>query len=244
LDIQSFARRHIGVFRRLALVLGVGFLVGGCGLSDYEDKMKAGQERVERFDELNKFLGAPLNTPPKKGQTPGDGGLLQPADVDFFLRPPRGIVTAFDKGTKGQFLYHYPAEGGDFSSMYVGLSLSPTDNLWNDILEPFGSFDPSAVTTTAITPRESAAQPLQFETTAFTLPGNPPLSYYIYVYKQVLPGKGGEPGRNAKAVIIYCIPPDKAATPDALKARNMSLETVALGEQAARERQDYRPPAK
>src|SRR4051794_26693222 len=55
----------------------------GCGIDDYDQKLKSEQGRVERLDKEFKELDAPLTLPP-----PREGASNE---VQVFLRPPHGI---------------------------------------------------------------------------------------------------------------------------------------------------------
>jgi hypothetical protein len=107
----------------LALFLGLG-----CGLAEYEQKMKAEQQRVEKIDKIlaeeNQHLVGPLQMPERQKQD--ENGKLQFDEnkkpvfedaLNFFMRPPKGINVDKPKQLKG-ILYVYPGENG--RALYVG----------------------------------------------------------------------------------------------------------------------------
>jgi hypothetical protein len=111
-------------------------MIAGCGLADYEDQMRATQDRVDRFKEESDVLGDPIFVPTTR-ETPKDtapppvtppkgkeGGKDQKSGKDsskeaqkekrvnvfqpaFFLRLPRGIRTTADNEPRGGLAYRY-----------------------------------------------------------------------------------------------------------------------------------------
>jgi hypothetical protein len=94
------------------LLAAVALAIAGCGLSDYEAKMLAEQQRVERFDRENKLLGPPLATPTAWREK-------APAAPDVYLRPPRGVEPSPKERAWNDFLYHYAGNGNPFDRMYL-----------------------------------------------------------------------------------------------------------------------------
>jgi hypothetical protein len=99
-----------------SVVLGAGcsLLAWGCGLSDYETHMDEEQAYLKDFDDENKFLGGPLEMPPKM-----DSKTKMPTDalrVKFFLRPPQSTATKVPPNEVFSFqqvnLYRYPGGAG------------------------------------------------------------------------------------------------------------------------------------
>jgi hypothetical protein len=85
-------------YLRLPALFSLLIGVSGCGLSDYENRMDAQRKRVQDFDEFNRLLGEPVETPVM------DESAAWPFDV--FLRLPKGYgVTPRDKTP---YLDHFP----------------------------------------------------------------------------------------------------------------------------------------
>jgi hypothetical protein len=95
----------------------LALLVAGCGLSDYEERMREAQLGVERCD-ADAGLEVPLG-PSTSAEVP-----------DIFFRPPRGLVVT-DKGTQTKGTYHLgrkPGETGPVSELFVTVSQArPTE---------------------------------------------------------------------------------------------------------------------
>jgi hypothetical protein len=115
----------------------LALMIAGCGLADYEEQMRATQDRVDRFKEESEVLGDPVFVPTTR-ETPKDtipppatppkskeGGKDQKSAKDsskdtskekrvpvfqpaFFLRLPRGIRTTADNEPRGGLAYRYP----------------------------------------------------------------------------------------------------------------------------------------
>ena len=97
-------------FRRLTWLALPALALAGCGISAYEQKMQEAEVRLDRFDAENEVLGDPLALPPHK-DTEGP-------PFDVFLRPPRGVASK-DKTQPGELPYHYPANGGLCTDLYL-----------------------------------------------------------------------------------------------------------------------------
>jgi hypothetical protein len=90
---------------RLSWLAGLGLLICGCGLADYEKQMANSQARVERIEEERKFLDEPIFVP-RKFEKEASYPL-----VNLFFRPPKGInpaAPANEKEPHGGILYWYP----------------------------------------------------------------------------------------------------------------------------------------
>lgn len=78
--------------QKACLILALILLPLGCGLTDYDEQLKATQERLKLVDEENELLADPLELP--------DRG------TPVFFRPPKGIAPKPSKA--GDWLVHYP----------------------------------------------------------------------------------------------------------------------------------------
>jgi hypothetical protein len=111
--------------------------LGGCGLSDYEARMREAQARLKRFDEENKLLGEPLQVPTR---TDEKTKAVVPV-ADAFVRPPRGIMSMPEKEPRSGLLYRYPpAQGGaaPFTQVEVAYGTGQKDFV-NEVLDRFGN---------------------------------------------------------------------------------------------------------
>ncbi len=95
---------RLGISLRLTCGLFLGTVLG-CGLADYEDKMKQSQKKLERFDEEVRALDEPIQLPKKKVKDKDKGEREEPIAL-IFLRPPRGIQPKASK-PEGD-LYRFP----------------------------------------------------------------------------------------------------------------------------------------
>jgi hypothetical protein len=118
----------------------LALLVVGCGLSTYEDGMRATRKRVERYDEELPVLGDPVTPPVKRvvtkepapkaeaGKDPKKGAPKETVkeekkpviDYPFFFRPPRGIRSTPDADPVNGLAYHYSKAGGALAIPGVG----------------------------------------------------------------------------------------------------------------------------
>jgi hypothetical protein len=83
--IRCSPRRVPLLSRWLALVLLLG-TAPGCGLGDYEERLKEENARAKLIDEDNKHLGNPLVMPGPQANETGSPAL---AENNVFLRPPK-----------------------------------------------------------------------------------------------------------------------------------------------------------
>lgn len=82
--------------------------VAGCGLSDYQSRMDAQRERIQKFDDANQLLGDPIDSPLISGK-----GADSAWSFDFFLRIPKGyVVEKKPYGTNFPFFRYAGADPG------------------------------------------------------------------------------------------------------------------------------------
>jgi hypothetical protein len=79
--------------------------LSGCGLAEYEARMRDTQARLQRFEEEDKLLGAALQVPMRVDEKTK----LPVPLVNVFVRAPRGITTLPHKDVRNGLLYRYPA---------------------------------------------------------------------------------------------------------------------------------------
>jgi hypothetical protein len=126
-------------FRPRAWILpGLLLAACGCGLGDYEEKMVAEQNLLERLEKESKELDDPLELPPAEADEKRS---------DVFLRAPKGVSTKYEeKPWNG--LYRYPGSAGTtLSAVYLGWAGKRKD-LKGEIVRAFG---PEKVTETPYT---------------------------------------------------------------------------------------------
>jgi hypothetical protein len=112
----------------LALVLGQA----GCGLGEYEEKMRGAQARVQLFDEENRLLEGPLVAPQET-----DPKTNQVSDVaPVFFRPPKGISLKRDDKRPDRLRYRYPPtqSGGAFVGLDLALAKGEDDLAVNKVV--------------------------------------------------------------------------------------------------------------
>jgi hypothetical protein len=221
------------VNRGIRCCLAGAFLFTGCGLSNYEQDMYRQQQRIENIDRENQVLGLPLAAPPKL--TP-EGKRGEGPVTEVFIRPPLGIMPNFDENPFGLLLWRYGDKGGlGLIEMYLGAATGvDRDHFWQDVLFRFPNIDLKEVKNEIKTPVGRA--PLEFETLAFTLPGEQPRSYYIYVYRGQTAG-----GEVVRVAVIYVMPQTMATDNQLQAAIDASLKTLAVGAEAAKLLREYRP---
>jgi hypothetical protein len=96
---------------RLCLLLA-GLACAGCGLGEYEAKMLAEQQRLERFDRDNRLLGDPVSAPAAWARATS-------SIPELFLRLPRGVRPAPDENPWNDPLFHYPGDGRPFDRVFL-----------------------------------------------------------------------------------------------------------------------------
>jgi hypothetical protein len=179
----------------------------GCGLADYEKKMQDAEVRVQRFDEENRLLGAPLTFP------------ADPAPpMEVFLRPPKGVAKSPD-AAKDQPQYHFPGSSGVCTDMLVMFG-SPKDG--KDQVEKQVEDRLSRVALTwqpvEIHPPERT-QAIAFDAVEFfdpLAPANAPAVFVAYVHQPA--------GQPAAAIVFRLLQANRSGADEVLKK---CLETYA-----------------
>jgi hypothetical protein len=110
---------------RLAGLAGVAVALAAlaAGCSEYEDRMRGEQERVDRFDEEMRLLGDPIVLPPLPEKKEGEKkeGEKEIFRTDLFLRPPKGVPSNTESPATAT-VYQYRRA--------TGLSGNETDGVW------------------------------------------------------------------------------------------------------------------
>jgi hypothetical protein len=215
----------------------------GCGLSEYEEKLDREQKRLQQIDETNKFLGDPIEVPQIKDPNPN---APPGATTDIFFRPPRGIGSKFEATPRGELLYQYPnvsrtlasvqrrqvsAEESLFLNVFAAVTptTAPPGN-WEafaiKVQQAFAGLTPSGqpVLVPVSPPGRSR---MEFQSLSFAEPANDatkqPTIYRVYFYK----------GESYNVAIVYHHGQDKVQNADVNKIIDFSLQSLALGPEAA-----------
>jgi hypothetical protein len=190
--------------------------VAGCGLADYEKKMREADARVQHFDEENKLLGDPLNLP----------GADRAPPVDVFLRPPRGV----SKSGAADDPYHFAGGAGLCSDLYLmfGDAEGGKDKLEKQVEERFGA---AGLNWQPVTVRPADRPALDFDAAEFAdprAPANAPAVCIAYVHQTQ--------GRAPAGVVFRVAQPNRAGVEPTVKK---SLESYAEAGDAAKARSDF-----
>jgi hypothetical protein len=97
----------------------------GCGLAEYESKMKEAQQRLKQYEEEEKVLDpAPRLNPPTRTVDPA----LPPSVIlDYQLRAPRGINPQSPTAAREDLFYDYSPmkANGALPFLYVSVAFAP-----------------------------------------------------------------------------------------------------------------------
>ena len=211
LTLRGAALRRTVARRALPLLC---LLLAGCGLAEYEARMKETQARLQEYDQTNKLLDEPLVLP----------------GADLFFRPPRGIFKSADAEPRDGLLYHYPARpSGAGPFLFVELAVVPANrpDFTAEVLRHYSVAD-QVLTFGPGNPRPPEHRtPPKFDTREFD---GDDATYSVNVYH----------GGASQVVVTFAVVKGQRARADA--ALNRSLESLGLGEEAERLRQEYRTP--
>jgi hypothetical protein len=198
------------------LLIAFAFAPLGCGVGDYENKMRLADARLDRFDLENKLLGDPLVMP---------GGDAAP-HVMCFLRPPKGVAKNSD--TKDGLRYHYPASSGDCTDLY--LMLTAKDDKKEDLVKQIENWlgAPKEKWTTYTAAPPNNRPPLAFDAAEFPAPPQKTGVFLVYVRPAA--------SNTATVAVLFHLASAATSVPDAVK---MSLETYADSGEAAQASMNY-----
>jgi hypothetical protein len=252
-SVQSPARRCIALARqqlqspaagshwRIVTALAL-MLSGGCGLADYEAQMASAQKYADRLDDEASYLADPIELPMPKESA--DTTSPQPVQ-DLFLRPPHGIASKPEAGTRGDVLHRYgraarqrsgpwSGSGSDditVLEMDVGVHFGKDgEEFWKKVQQALGI---QSATFTKVVKEPPGRPKLEFQTTTVTDKSTPPTSYFLYLIQ----------GANIHIAIVYLVSQDKLANPETRKMIDkmidLSLQSLAIGAEATRLRQRF-----
>jgi hypothetical protein len=188
-------------------------LLGGCGLAEYEARMKETQARLQEYDQTNKLLDEPVVLP----------------GADLFFRPPRGIQKTAEGEPRDGLLYHFatgPRGAGPFLFVELAVAANPPD-FAAEVLRHYSVADQVLAFPPGNPRPPEHRTPLRFDTREFD---GDDATYSVNVYQ----------GARSQVVVTFAVVKGQRAAADA--ALNRSLESLGLGEEADRLRQEYRVP--
>lgn len=210
----------------LFLLTGLGLLVGGCGVAEYEKKMLEAQTQFQRFEEEQKQLGPPLNVPRVT-----DENKVQRDIATLYLRPPLGIGPNASNVAepRERLFYSYPpvdkdkpVNGVTLVELAVGDALRDRD-FANNVLRCFSA-------TGGVAPRSNPvqvpgrAEPIHFQTTEFE---DGQYFYSVNVWR----------GTKQQVAVAYWVRREQKAA--ARRALDVSLKTFAMDADAQAARLQY-----
>jgi hypothetical protein len=206
--------------REVLAALAGSLCAGGCGLSDYEAQMAIEQQQVQRFDEEEKYLGAPLQMPKLMS------GTKEVDTPDIFFRPPKGIAPEPDSNPGPPPYSRYLARTTGRNSERVGIV---------ELYLALGSESQKDFVTVAVqafpqlsgaTARELAKQRPEGESVLFNLYENRETDFSLYIYQ----------GNGIRLAIGY--QSDRTAK-DSTRAIDLSIGSLVVGPYAAKLRKRY-----
>jgi hypothetical protein len=186
-------------------------LPAGCGLAEYEGRMKETQARLQEYDQTNKLLDAPVVLP----------------GADLFFRPPRGIRKTAEGEPRDGLLYRYPPRaGGAGPFLFVEVAVAANrPDFADEVLRHYQPSGPVLAFGPGNPRPPEYRTPLRFDTREFD---GDEATYSVNVYQ----------GAAAQVAVTFAVAKGQRAAADG--ALNRSLESLGLGEDADRLRQEYR----
>jgi len=197
----------------------VGLLLAGCGVTDYEARMKDTQQRIRLYEEESKLLTVPVNVPTAKNESG------QPVPVaSFTLRLPQTVSTTPSPEARGGMYYDYmPATIPPMTAYpWVSLAFAKADDakFAETVMKWFTATGP--VSTSQYTTRLK----VPLSRTTFE---NDTHWHSINLYK----------GTNQQVAIIYAVP--KAQAQQAARAIDLSLDSFGIESSLAAAQKAYQP---
>jgi hypothetical protein len=202
--------------RRALMALSV-LAAAGCGLAEYEERMKSAQERVKRREMEDKDLGPPIDVPQKAEAKRPPVALAR-----LFLRLPRGLSSTPGKEPRvaKEVLYVYnPVKAnppGLFARAELAFGKASDTDFESNVLASLPRDPKPDPTTIKIPIQPPGRQGITISRTTFDYQA---LSYSVNVWK----------GRESNIAVIYVW--NKGAQGVAAQIK-LSLETFAGEEEA------------
>jgi len=211
-------------FLRSRHALGALLLLaaGGCGLNEYQAKMRSAQDRLERFEEENKLLGDPLAMPQIKDK---EGNVISAGNI--FLRPPKGISPTPGADPRGNLLFRYvpSKEGGAGPFQQLELAFGDKKDFRDDVLRNY-----------------PGADRIKEEGKKVQAPGRRSVQFWAYEFDDAQRSYSlyfwGDREDTTQGVVAYWM--HKGQRDKARRAIDLSLESFAAGGEAATLRSGFK----
>ncbi|NBO90884.1 MAG: hypothetical protein EBV06_00985 [Planctomycetia bacterium] len=206
-------------FPRSMFTTLLGLLLAGCGVAEYEARLKETQQRVKRYDEEAKLLGPLVNLPVSKNESGQDTTPIQ-----FALRLPVALSTQPSKDPRGGLFYDYlPAQvqaSGAFPWAAVAFSKKDDAGFPENLMKWFQA-DGNVKRQSYVTRHKVA-----FERTSFDHKEH---SYWIHLHK----------GNQQQIAIVYAVP--KVQANQNARAIDLSLDSFGFESALEAARKAYQP---
>ena len=236
----------IKALRYLTAIL-LATLIAGCGLQEYESRMRATQERVSKYTEEMDALGEPVAIPTKIvviGGTTADPKAAKPAAKDaktppakeqksttptterkkiigysLYLRLPKGIRPTPELDPRYEQTYRYPKAGPTqgVAEVYLAFGSDPQAAFADKVARYFPRNTEPMTARTADVAVLGREQPLNFDVREFS---DAQSAWSVYSH-----GEG-----NSTLAIVFRV--DKAQKGTASPILDLSLSTLAMGAEA------------
>ncbi|HWG44117.1 MAG TPA: hypothetical protein VN688_15170 [Gemmataceae bacterium] len=192
-------------------------LLPACGLSDYEALMLKAQEREQRFRLENKELDEPVQAPKLKDN---DG---KEKSLNLFFRPPRGIQSTPEPSPLGGLLWRYRNRtSGDFAYVEMAFAEDSKD-FAAEVLRNY-----------------QATEQARVRAQEFTPPGrDTPLIYDIWEFDNGSEGYAINISRTGRTRVAIVFVFGRGRWDALRKVMDLSLESLAVDQQAGAARQKY-----
>jgi hypothetical protein len=247
----------------ILLVCTLVTLVAGCGLSEYEDRIKEEQGRLKRIEDENRILGEPVDLPQPM---PGDKSMPALQECQLFFRPPRTLqidpaVNAFV--AKSQQLRLYPYKGTEKRLLLLGAVTAPLSekDFQKDVWQAFENYETKRAPHIAVPSEMPKVKIDERYPIQITKESPMPIRYKSFVWDEPasagweIPDDDGQPkkaqalsrfffhltkreGDNTQVVVIYQVPKTKVDE-QLLTGIDASLKSLATGVESFDKRELY-----
>jgi hypothetical protein len=190
--------------------------LGGCGLSDYEEKLAQEQRRMDYIVEEDKVLAGPIELPTREGED-------KPPDV--FFRPPRGIrrTPGDDPVNAPLATYHKDRPDCLFDAVLVYATTKDREDFWREVFRPFTGVGPSDLVPDPSPPQPFDGRAIPFETVTGR---GTQANCSVYGYH----------ADGAHVAIVYCLAPGRTDDGQARTEKRFSLASLVVGPEAKKRR--------
>lgn len=210
---------------RAALLLCCLSLVAGCGVAEYEARLKAAQERIKRREDESKLLGPGITVPQVKNMD----GTSYPA-VNMFLRLPKGLSTSPAAGPRLGLLHVYaPTQAGaaaPFAEVLIAYAKAGDAKFVEDVMKAFTASNTPTRT-------EFVAKPVGRPETRFTRTSFESNQFFYSVNHWA--------GTRQQVIVAYVL--NNAQRGTGARALDLSLETFGGEGQSAEARKQANDPS-